>query len=193
MVLRLDDHIVVQRPQGGVGEALVVFGDFLGGKPDRVQHHVVFGNRLDIRIGHARPADPGTTALAQQRLHRGDQPARTAFPRCGTVGQFYQVDGKPIGDHNEVGGAGDRLYRRSLIRLGRHDCFLRGKRIELRVDLGWPDTQHREQHAALVGIVRVRGDDALSLMGSLVRQRLEVVDRGWVGLGWHSPILGDAM
>lgn len=64
VVLRLDDHIVVQRPQGGVGEALVVFGDFLGGKPDRVQHHVVFGNRLDIRIGHARPADPGTAALA---------------------------------------------------------------------------------------------------------------------------------
>lgn len=69
----------------------------------------------------------------------------------------------------------------------------REETYELRVDLGWPDTQHREQHAALVGIVRVRGHDALRLVGSLVGQRLEVVDRGWFGLGWHSPSLGDAV
>ena len=36
VVARLDDHIVIQRPQGGVGEALVVVGDVVGAESHRV-------------------------------------------------------------------------------------------------------------------------------------------------------------
>jgi hypothetical protein len=69
---RLDDDVVVQRPQCRVREALVVVGYVVGRQPDRAQEHVVLLDRLVVSIGYSRPADPRTAATAQQRLQSGD-------------------------------------------------------------------------------------------------------------------------
>ena len=81
VVDRLDDDVVVERPQRGVGEALVVLGDVLGGQPHRAQLEVVLDDGIFVAVRDARPADPGALAAAQERLERGDQAARAALPR----------------------------------------------------------------------------------------------------------------
>ena len=65
VVDRLDDDVVVQRPQRGVGEALVVLGDVVGGQAHRIQLQIVLDDRLVVGrvvVGDARPADPGAAA-----------------------------------------------------------------------------------------------------------------------------------
>ena len=48
VVDRFDDDVVVQRPQRGVGEALVVVGDVVGGQPHRMHVEVVLDDRFHV-------------------------------------------------------------------------------------------------------------------------------------------------
>ncbi len=82
--LRLGDDVVVERPQGGVGEALVEALDLLLGQRDRVQSHAVVVEGLQAGLGAARPADPDAVVGAHHRLDRGDQATGRgrATPAC---------------------------------------------------------------------------------------------------------------
>ena len=48
VVDRPDDHVVVQRPQRRVGEALVVLGDFLGAQPNGHEPQALLDDRLPM-------------------------------------------------------------------------------------------------------------------------------------------------
>ena len=83
---RLDDDVVVQRPQRGVGETLVVLGDVLGGQRHLMKCQVILDDRLIVHVDvvvavrrQARPADPGAAPTAQQRLQGRDQPPGLRF------------------------------------------------------------------------------------------------------------------
>ena len=92
VVLRLLDDVVVQRPQRGVGHALVVAVDLLLGERDRDQRHAAGLERLRRLAGGARPADPGAAAAGHEGLERGDEPARAALPARVAVGRGDLVD-----------------------------------------------------------------------------------------------------
>ena len=62
----------------------------------------VFDDGLLVGVGDTRPADPRTAVPAQQGFQRGDEPAGTAFPGGGAVGQPFQVDRQPVGDDDEI-------------------------------------------------------------------------------------------
>ena len=115
VVLRRRDDVVVERPQRGIGEALVVLLDLLCGQGDR--HHVdaVGGERLDdlgIRIARAPvPADPRTGLAAHDRLERGDEPAGRPLPTGGAVGCLDPVHRQAVGDDDEVVHAGPPVDR----------------------------------------------------------------------------------
>ena len=79
--LRLGDEVVVERPQGAVGEALVELLDLLGAQVDRHEVQAVLLERLDhVVVGRARPADPGAVVGPHHRLERRDQAAGGAAP-----------------------------------------------------------------------------------------------------------------
>ena len=105
--LRLGDDVVVERPQGRVGEALVVVLDLRGGHRHRDQVHPVVLERLELvlGLGAARPADPGAVVGAHDRLDRGDQPAGRLPPALAAVGQRHPVDGQPVRDDDQVSRA----------------------------------------------------------------------------------------
>ena len=67
------------------------------------QLEAVVVERLRLRVGQARPADPGAVVSAQHRFQRGDQPARAALPVVRAVGRPLQVHGQPIGHNDELG------------------------------------------------------------------------------------------
>ena len=67
--LRLGDDVVVERPQGGVGEALVEVLDLLGASAATgTSEQAVVLERLEVVVGAARPADPGAVVRAHHRL-----------------------------------------------------------------------------------------------------------------------------
>ena len=86
------DHVVVQRPERAVGEALVVVLDLTGGQTHRVQLQAVLDERLDVGVGQPGPADPGAVAAAQHRLEGGDEATGAALPALRSVGQLFEVD-----------------------------------------------------------------------------------------------------
>ena len=100
--LRLGHQVVVERPQGGVGEALVVALDLLGGHRHRVQVEAVGLERLEVLLGAARPAHPDPVVGAHHRLDRGDQAAGRGSPLDGAVGLLDPVDRQPVRDDHEV-------------------------------------------------------------------------------------------
>ena len=106
LIDRLDDQVVIERPQGGVGEALVVFLDVLGAEPDREELQAVLDYRILIAVDNAGPSDPCPAISSQQRFQRGHQATGTAFPDDGSVRLPFHVDRQPIGHHHEVGGSG---------------------------------------------------------------------------------------
>ena len=117
-VLRLDDHVVVQRPQSGVGEALVVVGDLLTAERHGIEVETVLDDGFEVDVGDAGPAHPRPLVAAQDRFEGGDEPAGAALPAGRTVGKSFEVDRQAIGDHDEVGasvyGAGLVGARRAL-------------------------------------------------------------------------------
>ena len=77
---RLLDRVVQQRPQGPVGEAVVVVAHLRGRQPDRRE---LDGQRRQAgrrALAAAVPADPGTGAGAHHRLQRRDQATRGELP-----------------------------------------------------------------------------------------------------------------
>ncbi|OIQ76345.1 hypothetical protein GALL_419760 [mine drainage metagenome] len=70
------DHVVVERPQGVVREALVVLLDLDGGQGDRDQSHAVRVERLELDVRRARPSDPRAGRLLHDGLEGRDQASR---------------------------------------------------------------------------------------------------------------------
>ena len=116
-----DDDVVVERPQGVVGEALVVVGDLLGRQRhrDQPQRPVVEG--FGGLAGEACPADPGALPVAHDRLHGGDQASGAGLPGRGAVRFDVPVHRQPVGGHDEVVGAacGRNHLRSSFVDLCR--------------------------------------------------------------------------
>ena len=100
VVLRLLDDVVVERPQRGVGHALVVVVDLFLGELDRDQRDPAGLERLRCLAGRPGPAHPGAALSGDERLERGDQAAGTALPPGAAVGVGDLVDGQPVGDHD---------------------------------------------------------------------------------------------
>ena len=149
VVDRLDDDVVIQRPQRRVGEALVVLGDVVGGQTDRAQPHVVLLDGLVAGIGNARPSDPRAAPAAQKWLQGGDETARAPFPRRGAVRQPFHVDRQPVGHHDEVRVPGADLsatprshlrldFRAAQCRASRGKPGTRRRRLRTRRRRAWP-------------------------------------------------------
>ncbi len=191
VVDRLDDDVVVQRPQRGVREPLVVLGDVLGGQGHLMKCQVILDDRLVVHVDvvvavgrQPRPADPGAAPAAQQRLQGRDQPPGTAFPGRRSIGKPLQIDRQSIGDNHEVGvPVALRLRcRRVLASPGRHLCL----------ELCRPNTEHGQKDPALIRVVRVRGDDAPGLACCAVSQRLDIADFARIRFRRHDITVGDA-
>ena len=102
--LRLRHHVVVERPEGGVGEPLVEALDLVGRQGDRVELHAVVLEGLQPALGAARPADPDAVVGPHHRLDRGDQATGRGPPLGLAVGPGDAVDRQPVGDDHEVCG-----------------------------------------------------------------------------------------
>ena len=103
--LRLGDHVVVERPQRGVGEALVEVLDLLGAS-------AAIGTRRHARRrsngsgpSSVPPGQPiqAPSLAPHHRLERGDQAAGARRQSTAAVGQRHPVDRQPVGDDHEVG------------------------------------------------------------------------------------------
>jgi hypothetical protein len=131
-------HVVVERPQRRVGEALVVVGNLRLGQHHRMQGEVLIDDRLHVDVGYARPADPRGAARAQQGVQRGDQPPRAGLPPLGTVGEPLQVHRQPVGHYHEVrrGGRGDRGVGHGLTSLSHTGCAYHHLRTRRRSSTG---------------------------------------------------------
>ena len=101
-VRRVAERVVVQRPQGVVGEALVVVLHLLGGHEHRVQVDAVEDERLGRVVGLAGPADPRAAAGAQQRQQGPHEAARARRPAA----VVERVDREPVGGDRRSGGSG---------------------------------------------------------------------------------------
>jgi hypothetical protein len=93
---------VIERPEGGVGEPLVVLVDLLGAQRHGVELESVFDDGVEIGVGHARPAHPRALIAAQDRLESGDQSTGASLPAGGAVGKPFQVDGQAVRYDDEL-------------------------------------------------------------------------------------------
>jgi hypothetical protein len=100
VVLRLLDDVVVERPQRGVGHALVVAVHLVLGELHRDQRHPAGLEGLRRFPGRSGPAHPRATAARDERLERGHEAARAALPASAAVGVGDLVDRQPVGDHH---------------------------------------------------------------------------------------------
>ncbi len=103
---RRHDHVVVQRPQRGVGKPLVVLGELGCRQRHRVQPQAVVGERFDLDVGDPGPADPRATPGAQERFQRGDQTAGAVLPTLRAVVEAFQIHRQPIRDYDEIRSIG---------------------------------------------------------------------------------------
>ena len=79
--LRRRNDVVIERPQGGVGEALVIQLHLGGAQRHRQQVHVVMVELVQLFVRSAVPAHPRAVGLGHHRRQRSDQPAGGAAPR----------------------------------------------------------------------------------------------------------------
>ena len=115
VVDRRGDHVVVERPQGGVRHALVVLGDLPGRQRHRHQVQALgVERRRSLALG-ARPTHPGATVTADHRLQGSHQAARARHPRDGAVGLLAAVDGQPVGDDDHLGAVAHAALSRPLL------------------------------------------------------------------------------
>ena len=183
VVDRLDDDVVVERPQRGVGEALVVLGDSsalsrtgyeLRGRPRRSGSSSASGT-------------PGQPIQAPLRLRSSGSSAVTRPPGL----RFQAV--VPSGRRSMSIGSRLATTTKSADGVrsasGAAEVVMAGRRVRR------SDPQHRQQHPAFVGVGRVRGDDAAGGGRSLVRDGLQLVVAqigGLRGHGWSSTSCLDA-
>ena len=121
---RLDD-VVVERPQGVVGEALVELLQVVLGEHHRDQLGAVDVERLELEVGRAGPAHPGAGRARHHGRERGDQPAGGAGPGGFAVVVEAHVHGQPVRDDDEVVAVRGRV--------GRHEINSSGRRPTLSV------------------------------------------------------------
>ena len=69
---------------------------------------------------------------------------------------------------------------------------LHGATFVVDVEFRRSNTEHRQENAALIGIVRVGGDDPPGLACGAVGQRLNIADFAGVRFSRHDTILSDA-
>ena len=81
---RCRDHIVVQRPDRVVREALVVELHLFGAQRHRDEGGPFELEGLELRVRHARPADPRAVRTSHHRFECRDQASRRAAPRGGS-------------------------------------------------------------------------------------------------------------
>ena len=105
--LRLGDQVVVERPEGGVAEALVELARSpppRGRSGSSVIPSCSKGSSLGL--GAAGPADPDAAVGAHDRLDRGHQTAGGAPPAGAAVGIGDPVHRQSVRHDDEVGCAG---------------------------------------------------------------------------------------
>ena len=99
VVLRGLTGVVIEGPEGAVGEALVVVPHLLGRQADgHVEQAIVF-EWPQIRLGTAGPANPDPVVFPQNRHQGRDQPSGARLPAatcCRTM------DREPIGDDHQI-------------------------------------------------------------------------------------------
>ena len=102
--LRRGNHVVVERPERGVGEALVEELDVVRAQLDRNEVDAAVAEGLDMLIRGAVPADPGAVGLGHHGGQGGDQAAGGAAPAVLAAGlvRGAAVDRQAVGHHHEV-------------------------------------------------------------------------------------------
>ena len=121
--LRGRDDVVVERPQGRVGEALVVVLDLGRRQRDADQVHAVVVEGLRRIPGCSHPAHPRALGGAHHRLHRRDEATGADPPLELAARRLDLVHGQPVGDHDEGVAAGSRGHA-GAVRLGGHTPIL---------------------------------------------------------------------
>ena len=96
------DHIVVQRPDRVVREALVVELDLFRAQRHRHERGAFELEGLELRVGHTGPADPRAVRAPHHRFEGGDQATGRAAPRIWTLSVRDMVDGQPVRDDDEI-------------------------------------------------------------------------------------------
>ncbi len=96
------DDVVVERPQGVVREALVELLQVVLAERDRDELGAVHVERVELEIGGTTPAHPRARGAGHHGRERRHQAPRRAGPGrfAGVVER--DVDGKPVGDDDEV-------------------------------------------------------------------------------------------
>ena len=116
---------MVQRPQRGVGEALVVVAHLVGGQPHRVQPDAVVGRTVDLDVRRRRASRPRRRCCARRKGSSAlTRPPGLCFHRSRAVRQPLQVDRQPVGHDDEVrpaaaGKFGSAFGRAVLAHAGR--------------------------------------------------------------------------
>jgi hypothetical protein len=87
------DDVVVQRPQGVVGEALVVELEVFCAQGHRHDGDAVVLERFELPVGHTGPAHPGAVRGAHHRFQRGDEATGRRAPAVTAVLGLLVVDG----------------------------------------------------------------------------------------------------
>ncbi len=100
--LRRGDHVVIQRPQRGIAEALVIVADLLSRQSHADQMQAGEIERAGRFASRAGPADPCTAGLAHDRFQGADQPTRTWPPVCIAARTLQLIDRESAGGHNKV-------------------------------------------------------------------------------------------
>ena len=128
------DDVVVDRPQGVVGEALVVVAHLVGRQRHRGEVDAVLVEGLGSLAGVTGPADPGAGLRAHDGLHGRDEPAGATPPLdLAAVGDDL-VDGQAVRRDDEVIG---RPCRRHAINSCSGGPAATGPRRRTAVDDGW--------------------------------------------------------
>jgi len=119
LYLRMDERAARIIVVPGDGDRIATVGWEVRDHAALEQLKVVLDDRFLGAVDDARPADPGTALLAQQRLQCGDETARAAFPGQAAVRQPLHVDRQPVGDHHKVriSGAGGGIAPGHRLRL----------------------------------------------------------------------------
>jgi hypothetical protein len=96
------DHVVVQRPEGVVGEALVVVRQVVLGEAHRHEAHVVGVEGLEVQVGGAAPAHPRAVGLLHHRFQGGHQTTGGAGPARVPVVVQRHVHREAVRDDDQV-------------------------------------------------------------------------------------------
>jgi hypothetical protein len=101
---RRRNHVVIQRPERGVGKALIEEFDVVRAQLDRDQVHASMAEGLDGLVRGAVPAHPRAVGLGHHRSQGGHQAARRPAPAAvaAPVLRGAAVNREPVGHDHEV-------------------------------------------------------------------------------------------